>query len=161
MRRRLHFAAPEMKTPEAVKVSFPRLLEPALDRYVAAYRPILSGRGASGAGQGAQGPRAGNRLWISSRAGAPLSPHGMYDRIVTLTRTRLGRRINPHLFRDCTATSIAIEDPEHVRITAAVLTHSGLKTSEQHYNHAEALQAIRRYQEHIRHQRRRGFHPPS
>ena len=44
-RRRLHFTRPEMKTPEPVEVSFPRLLEPALDRYVSVYRPILSDRG--------------------------------------------------------------------------------------------------------------------
>ena len=83
-----------------------------------------------------------------------LTQRGVYERMVTLTRARLGRAINPHLFRDCAATSIAIEDPEHVRITAAVLAHSGLQTSEQHYNHAKSLQAIRRYQEHIRAQRR-------
>ena len=30
---------------------------------------------------------------------------------------RFGHALNPHLFRDCAATSIAIEDPDHVRIT--------------------------------------------
>ena len=114
------------------------------------YRPILSDRGGSRPGRShdARLPRAANRLWVSSRGGAALSPHGVYDRIVTLTWARLGRPINPHLFRDCAATGAR-------RITAAVLTHSGLQTAEQHYNHAEALQAIRRYQEHIRIQRRR------
>jgi integrase/recombinase XerD len=153
---RLHFTRPEMKTSEPVELSFPRLLEPALDRYVSVYRPILCERDSSRADtkHDVRGARTANPLWVSSRGGAALSRNGLYDRIVTLTRVRLGRPINPHLFRDCAATSIAIEDPEHVLITAAVLAHSGLQTSEQHYNHAEALQAIRRYQEHIRAQRR-------
>jgi hypothetical protein len=38
------------------------------------------------------------------------------DNICRLTRALFGHAVNPHLFRDSTATSIAIEDAEHVYI---------------------------------------------
>jgi integrase/recombinase XerD len=53
--------------------------------------------------------------------------------------------INPHLFRDCAATTIAIHDPEHVQIIAAILGHSSMTTSERHYIQASSLEAGRRY----------------
>jgi len=43
----------------------------------------------------------------------------IYIRITTRTRDGFGRAINPHLFRDCAATSIAIEDPCHIGIAGA------------------------------------------
>ena len=42
--------------------------------------------------------------------------------------------ISPHLFRDCAATSVAIEDPEHVRIAAAILGHHSLATTQRYYD---------------------------
>jgi integrase len=57
-----------------------------------------------------------------------------------------GRPINPHLFRDCLATSIAIHDPDNVRMAAALLGHRSFATTERHYNLARTLQAARSYQ---------------
>jgi integrase len=54
--------------------------------------------------------------------------------------------VNPHLFRDCAATSIAVHDPDHVRIAAAVLGHRSFATTQRHYNLATALKAARNYQ---------------
>ena len=45
----------------------------------------------------------------------------LYDRIMLQTKAAFGLPLNPHLFRDCAATSIAIQDPEHVRIAASLL----------------------------------------
>jgi integrase/recombinase XerD len=50
------------------------------------------------------------------------------------------------LFRDAAATSIAIDDPEHVTNIMRVLGHSTLAKSERHYNQARGLEAGRRYQ---------------
>ena len=58
----------------------------------------------------------------------------------------MGVPISPHLFRDCAATTIAIDDPEHVLTIAPLLGHTTLKTSEKHYNHARSLDASRRFQ---------------
>jgi integrase len=63
------------------------------------------------------------------------------------TRAAFGKAVNPHLFRDCAATSIAIVDPVHVRIIAAILGHSTMDTSERYYNQARGLEAGRRYQD--------------
>jgi integrase/recombinase XerD len=53
--------------------------------------------------------------------------------------------INPHLFRDCVATSIAIDDPEHVRIAAQVLGHGTFATTERHYRMPRSAEAARSY----------------
>ena len=55
--------------------------------------------------------------------------------------------INPHLFRDCAATTIAIEDPEHVRIASQILGHRSAATTERYYNQAQTIDAARRYQD--------------
>jgi hypothetical protein len=44
------------------------------------------------------------------------------------TKRAFGRPINPHLFRDCAATSIAIHDLEHVRIATSILGHTCVST---------------------------------
>ena len=71
----------------------------------------------------------------------------LYERVIRRTRYAFGKSISPHLFRDCAATSIAIEDPEHVRITANILGHTSLTTSERHYNQAHMLAAGRTMQQ--------------
>ena len=63
--------------------------------------------------------------------------------------------MSPHLFRDAAATSIVIEDPEHVRIIAAINGHRSLRTDEKHYIQATGLEAGREYQQAILARRRR------
>ena len=118
----------------------PMPLVPRLERYLAHYRPMLCRR--------APRTEPTMRLWVAA-TGTPLQEASLYARVVKLTQAAFGRPINPHLFRDCAATSLAIEDPAHVRITKDILGHSTLRTSERHYNHAQSLQATRRYQAQI------------
>ena len=70
----------------------------------------------------------------------------MYDSIIRRTRIVFGHSINPHLFRDCAATSIAIDDPAHVRVASQLLGHRSRATTERYYNQAQAIDAARRYQ---------------
>jgi site-specific recombinase XerD len=63
------------------------------------------------------------------------------------TRAAFGRAVNPHLFRDCAATSLAIEDPAHVRIAAQVLGHGAFATTERHYNLARGQEAAKSWHE--------------
>ena len=72
-----------------------------------------------------------------------MSRNGVYDRITKLTVKNLGRSISPHLFRDCAATSIAIEDPSHVRIAASLLGHRRFATTERFYIQANNIEASR------------------
>ena len=71
----------------------------------------------------------------------------LYDVFTRRTAEAFGTPINPHLFRDCAATSIAIDDPEHVRVASQLLGHRSRATTEQYYNQAQAIDAARRYQD--------------
>ena len=75
--------------------------------------------------------------------GSPMTDNGIYIRIVARTREGLGQPINPHLFRDCVATSIAIDDPAHVGIASRLLGHRTGSTTERHYNQARSVEASR------------------
>lgn len=57
----------------------------------------------------------------------------------------LGHKVNPHLFRDCVATSIAIHDPEHVRTATAILGHTHVSTTNRYYNQAQMINAAREH----------------
>ena len=137
----LTFEAHEMKSRRPYEAPFPRALEPALERYLDRWRPVLR-RG-----------HQTDRLWIT-RYGRAMGYKAVYARVTRVTKEGLGRPVNPHLFRDCGATSIAIEDPEHVHIIAAILGHASHATAERYYNQAQSLEAGRLYQEFIATQRR-------
>ena len=47
------------------------------------------------------------------------------------------------------ATSIALEDPEHVGITISILGHSLLATAAKYDNHAQSIEAGRAYQDSV------------
>jgi integrase/recombinase XerD len=68
---------------------------------------------------------------------------------------RFGHMINPHLFRDCAATSIMIEAPKHVRIAARLLGHATLRTTERHYILANTRREISEHQKGVLALRRR------
>ena len=108
------------------------------------YRPFLLKRDK----KGASSRPSSLALWISVHGGA-MTEIGIYFAISQLTRKRFGHVVNPHLFRDSAATSIAIEDPEHVHVVSSVLSHTTLQTGERHYIQARMLEASRHYQQRI------------
>lgn len=129
----LQFEAQETKGGRQIEVPFPAELVPALERYLSYHRPLLTA-----------GHYRGDRLWIGY-AFKPMAAHTINLSFVKWTQREFGQPINPHLFRDCAATSIAIHEPEHVGIIAIILGHANLRTSERHYNLARALEAGRSY----------------
>ena len=129
----LIFKGAETKTHQPIELPFPDQLVPALVRYLDHYRPLLAGD-----------CYRGDRLWISYRF-QPQAAHSIQLQLVERTRAAFGRPINPHLFRDCLATSIAIHDPDNVRMAATLLGHRSFATTERHYNLARTLQAARSY----------------
>jgi site-specific recombinase XerD len=146
---RLAFAAADTKTRQPLEMPFPDGLVPCLELYLGQHRPVLL-RGKPVPGQ-ARPPTSA--LWIA-KGGRMMSSDAISVQITTHTRTAFGQPVNPHLFRDCAATSIAIQDPEHVRMIAPILGHSTIATSERHYNQARTLEASRRYQQAIGRTRR-------
>lgn len=134
----ISISADETKTGAAFEAPFPPLLEPVIEQYLARHRPhlvALTGRWAAD---------PGHALWISSD-GSPMTEMAIYDRVRQHTQERLGKALNPHLFRDCAATTVAIHDPGHVRTASTLLGHRSQQTMERHYQHAQTLQAHRHY----------------
>ncbi len=137
---RLYFSADEVKGGWPIDAAVPASLVAAVDRYLDHYRPILLTRG------GRQNPATCDALWVSEIATA-LDTNSIPNRIKKHTRAAFGKHVWPHLFRDCAATTIAIDDPKHARSIMNILGHSMLATSEKHYNQARSLEASRRYQQ--------------
>jgi integrase/recombinase XerD len=132
--------AEETKTHEPIEVPWPQALNSALAIYLATYRPILCRL------QNRWTRPIGPALWVSTH-GSPMGERALYDVIVGQTKTAFGRSVNPHLFRDCAATSIAIDDPAHVRVASQLLGHRSASTTERYYNQAQTIDAARRYQD--------------
>jgi integrase len=139
---RLYFSADEVKGGQPIDTAVPASLVADIDRYLDHYRPILLTRG------GRQNPATCDALWVSNIATA-LDPNSIPNRIKKHTRAAFGKHLWVHLFRDCAATTIAIDDPRHARSIMNILGHSTLATSEKHYNQARSLEASRRYLEAI------------
>ena len=91
-------------------------------------------------------PKSTSRLWLS-RSGRPLGENGLYRLVCKRTRAAFGKRINPHLFRSCLATSTAVHHGAHMGLAMTVLRHQSSEVIERHYNQAKMIDAVRAYQE--------------
>jgi integrase len=143
----IRFEADETKTKVPVEVSFPAALVPFLERYLSVHRPLLA-QCEGYWNRARRNPPSPAALWLSQH-GTAMAEVAISSRFKKLTHGRFGRPVTMHRFRDSAATSIAVEDPEHVRITKCILGHTTLRTSERYYNHANSLQAGQRYQARI------------
>lgn len=112
------------------------LLQPALDRYLRKYRPVLMGTDQAMA----------NALWLSSNDGAPMTYAGVEHAITETTRVTVGVAVSPHLFRTATATSAAIHGGANPHLASALLHHTDRRVTEAHYNRASSLSAAQSYQ---------------
>jgi integrase/recombinase XerD len=128
----------ETKTHAPLEILWPDELIGPLRTYLNVHRPLLSAITRRGA------KPAGDALWVSSR-GSPLTEMAMYLLICEHTQKAFGRAINPHLFRDAAATTLAIADPAHVRVAAPLLGHRTFTTTERHYQQAQSFDAHRAY----------------
>jgi hypothetical protein len=148
---RLAVPGPETKTGRPLELPFPEALVPALERRLAVHRPVLAAQDRHG--QAAAGVAA---VWLSA-AGWQLSAGTLAFHVTALTRAAFGRPVNPHLFRDCAATALAIEDSEHARVAAEVLGHITLVTTERHYNLTRGQEAAESWHETLEGLRRAGM----
>jgi integrase len=124
--------------------SVPTVLVPPLETYLALYRPRLAE--VHGRGPTSTLPHPpGKALWLS-RWGAPLTAGGASMLVEQRTRERFGHHVNCHLFRYCAATSLAEDNPEHVRIAADLLGHRSFATTQRYYIAAGQRRALRRVQ---------------
>ena len=123
------FEADEMKDKRALAFSFPPNLVPYLETYIDIYRSNLLKGGDS------------CDLWISIR-GQRMSEQSVYWNTCRLTEELYDQRINPHLFRDCAASALATEDPEHILAIARILGHASIDTTMRHYNQSQMVVAV-------------------
>jgi site-specific recombinase XerD len=137
------FPAEAMKGRRPFEVPVPARLTPYIDRYLTEIRPMLL-----------QG-KTSDALWIT-QYGEPMVPKAIYDRLVKVTLRLFGKAMSPHMFRHALATSIAIEDPAHVRMAMSMLHHSTFSTTDPTYFQAGSIQASRRWNDHLHRLRRKG-----
>jgi site-specific recombinase XerD len=135
----LRFDPGMTKTGVDIDLPVPPALVAFLNVYLTRHRPVLLARRKAGM------PKT-MALWVS-RWGTAMIEHAIRDQIKKRTKHAFGKAVWPHLFRDCAATSMAVEDPENVRLAAGLLGHSTFATTEKHYIMAQTLQAGRQYQQ--------------
>ena len=134
------FGQDDTKTHAAFEVGLPEVLRAPLETYLSTIRPFLEAR----AGRWTR-PVEG-ALWVS-KDGSPMTQMAIYDRVRAQTKGHFGVAINPHLFRDAAATTMAIADPANVRLAAPLLGHRTFATTERHYRRARAYDAHRAFVE--------------
>lgn len=137
----IHIPASDSKTHLALTMGFPEVLVPALQTYLATYRPrLLSLRGPMSSTHRAQ--PAGSHLWVT-RCGTAMTTGSLQKALARHTERRFGHHINVHLFRDCAASSLADDDPMHVRLAADLLGHRSFQTTAKHYITANQKKSLR------------------
>ena len=100
----LFFDARDMKNRRSMEFSIPRQLTDPLQHYLDHIRPELMTQ------HGRWKTDVGQLLWVGE-GGSPMKSHRIHTRVCRRTEERFGHPINPHLFRDAAATSIAGAGP--------------------------------------------------
>ena len=126
------FAGSEIKSGRPFETSVPDWIVPFLERYLREVRPMY--------------PAAAQHdgLWCSTKGG-PLTDKAIYRIITDRTRAAFGQPVNPHLFRHCAATTIAILQPGRIAVARDLLGHSSMATTNAYYNKARSIEASRLY----------------
>jgi integrase len=145
---RLQFEPHEVKNGDSLDIPWPDELVVKLEAWLSRWRPILCRLRSRWARE------IGNALWVSCH-GSPLTEQATYDRLVDRTKAEFGFWVNPHLFRDIAATTMAEADPENIGMAAEILVHADFRTTELYYLHARQIKGTRRYQEELLRLRRR------
>lgn len=135
-RAHFRFEASETKNGIPLEGDFPKALTKPFAHYLRDVRPVFVER-IKKADEG--------WLWLGRR-GNRLTNLDIATRVGKRTEKQFGFRVNPHLFRDCAATAIAVSDSVHVGITRDILGHTTLASSQKHYNQATGVAASRRFQ---------------
>lgn len=127
----LQFEAGEVKNRVPLDFTVPASLAAHVDHYLDRVRPAFP-------------QAASSRLLWLNRYGTRLGRQFVYWRITKLTRRLFDQAINPHLLRDCAATTLAVEAPEIVAVARPLLGHTHAETTERYYIQASQLMASRR-----------------
>ena len=125
-------AGDETKNGQSLDFSLPDALMLPLDRYTEIHRPrLLQGKNH-------------DFLWVNL-SGNPIKANKLGQLVSRITLRELDKRLTPHRFRDCAATTIATVSPELAPIIQEILGHTTAHTAEQYYNKASVMEAGRRH----------------
>jgi site-specific recombinase XerD len=122
----------QTKSGRPFETTVPQRIAPFLEHYLRRVRPLILGANRH------------DHLWASTK-GIPLTDKAIYGIITNRTRRALGRPVNPHLFRHCAATTIAILQPSRIGVARDLLDHVSLATTTAHYTKARSIEASRHY----------------
>jgi integrase/recombinase XerD len=134
----LRFEEDETKTGQFLEFECPVELSLAIVVYLTTYRPTLAQL------RGRWSKPVGDALWVSSD-GSPMTEMALYDVVRKRTKAAFGQPMSIHLCRDAAATTLAIADPENVRVASSLLGHRNLATTERYYQQANKQIAHREF----------------
>jgi integrase/recombinase XerD len=129
---RMVFEGPESKSGRAFEITVPEKLVPCLKYYLREVRPKFTGADRH------------DGVWASTK-GRPLTANAIARVITERTRDAFGQSVNPHLFRHCAATTIAILEPGRIGVARDLLGHASLATTNAYYNQARSIEASMLY----------------
>ena len=110
----------------------PGAVQPYLEQYLERIRPVFLAKASD----------ARDALWLGFE-GRPLTAPSVYRRFIFLTTKLFGASINPHLIRDCAATTLSTRSVDDALASASLLGHRSFKTTETHYIRTNQLEASR------------------
>ena len=135
---RLRFEEHETKSGQFLEFDCPYELGNAITHYLETVRPFLADL------TGRWSKPIGQAFWVSSNA-SPMTEMALYDVVRKRTRAAFGEALSIHLCRDAAATTLAIADPENVRVATSLLGHRDVQTTERYYQQATTHIAHREF----------------
>ena len=123
---------PETKTGQPLLFDLPTVLQRYMETYLERVRPTFL----------TKAQNVTDFLWLGYE-GQPLTAHSIYLRFIYLTKRLFGQSINPHLLRDCAATTLSSLSVDDALAAAPLLGHRSFATTERHYIRANQLEASR------------------
>jgi integrase/recombinase XerD len=94
----------------------PEIVVPYFEYYVREVRPKFTGADRH------------DGVWASTKDG-PLTANAIARVITERTRDAFGQAVNPHLFRHCAATTIAMLQPRRIGVARDLLGHASMRAS--------------------------------
>ncbi len=129
----LHIPAAECKSKRLIEMPVPDELAVRIDRFIEAYRPCF------------RNSVLYRHLWLS-RNGRPISDSQVFLIVARRTKAAIGHSVNPHLFRDCAITTMAVHHGASIGAGVALLGHRDPRVTQRHYNQADMNSAVCAYQ---------------
>jgi integrase len=127
-------AGSETKEARADERPVPDFLNLEIDRYIQTYRPIL-----------ARTDKVSNALWLTSDYGKPMTDASVGEVVTETTRSTVGVKLSPHLFRAAAASTAALYGGSTPHLGSALLHHTDPSVTEAHYNRATGMSAAQAY----------------